>query len=182
MPRPDGWMDLLKAVISAGRTIRSEHDLDKKAEVPLRVRSASPEVLAFLREHADAVRLLVRTKGEPQFEAPGGAREAGTTVSVVASTRGLIEVLVPLKGLVTPEAESARIEREIKKIDKAARRPRQEARLARLRGARAQGRGRGSQGSARHAGRGQGLARNGEEAGGGTVGRLRSFRALRSPS
>ncbi len=114
----DGWMDLLKAVISAGRTIRSEHDLDKKAEVPLRVRSASPEVLAFLREHADAVRLLVRTKGEPQFEAPGGPREAGTTVSVVASTRGSIEVLVPLKGLVTPEAESARIEREIKKIDK----------------------------------------------------------------
>ena len=111
-------MDLLKAVVSAGRTVRSEHDLDKKVEIPLRVRSAIPEVLALLREHAGSIRLLVKTKGDPQFEAPGGPREAGTTVSVVASARGPIEVLVPLKGLVTPEAESARIDRELKKIDK----------------------------------------------------------------
>ncbi len=117
-PETDAWMDLLKAVVSAGRTIRSEHDLDKKAEVPLRVRSASPEVLAFLRGHAESIRLLLKTKGDPEFEAPGAPREAGTTVSVVASTRGPIEVLVPLKGLVTPEAESSRIERELKKIDK----------------------------------------------------------------
>jgi valyl-tRNA synthetase len=117
-PEIDGWMELLKAVISAGRTIRSEHDLDKKAAVPLRVRSDSPEVLAFLRGHSEAIRLLVKTKGDPEFEAPAAPREAGTTVSVVASSRGPIEVLVPLKGLVTREAESARIDRELKKIDK----------------------------------------------------------------
>jgi valyl-tRNA synthetase len=117
-PETDGWMELLKAVISAGRTIRSEHDLDKKAAVPLRVRSESPEVLAFLRAHAEAIRLLVKTKGDPEFEAPAAPREAGTTVSVVASSRGPIEVLVPLKGLVTREAESARIDRELKRIDK----------------------------------------------------------------
>ena len=62
-PATEAWMELLKAVISAGRTIRSEHDLDKKAEVPLRVRSASPEVLAFLRGHAEAIRSLVEDRG-----------------------------------------------------------------------------------------------------------------------
>jgi valyl-tRNA synthetase len=117
-PAIDASMDLLKAVISAGRTIRSEHDLDAKADIPFAVRSANPEVLAFLRGHADAVRSLLRTKGPPVFEAPGGPREPGTSVSMVASTQGPIEVLVPLKGLVTADAEKARIDRNLKKIDK----------------------------------------------------------------
>jgi valyl-tRNA synthetase len=117
-PDVDTWMDTLQAVITAGRTVRSEHDVDKKADVPVRVRSDSPRVLAFLREHGSAIRLLVKTHGEPEFEAPGPEREAGTTVSVVPSPHGPIEVLVGLKGLVEPKAELARIEREIKKIDR----------------------------------------------------------------
>ncbi len=114
----DTWMDLLKEVISAARTIRSEHDLDKKAEIPLRSRSGSPEVLAFLREHVESIALLLKTRGAPVFEAPGAPREPGTTVAIVSSTHGPIEVLVPLKGLVTAEAELARIDRDLKKIDK----------------------------------------------------------------
>ncbi len=120
-PDTEAWMTLLQQVISAGRTIRSEHEIDakdRKAELPLRVRSASPEVVAFLGEQAGAIRLLVRTKGDPVVEAPGGARERGTTVSVVPSAQGPIEVLVLLKGLVDAEHETARIERETKKIDK----------------------------------------------------------------
>ncbi len=111
----DTWMAVLQAVTSAARTLRSEHDIDKKIDVPLRVRSASPEVLSFLRGHAEALRFLVKTKGNPQFEAPGGAREPGTTVSVVPSAHGPIEVLVTLKGLVHPGEERSRIERELKK-------------------------------------------------------------------
>jgi valyl-tRNA synthetase len=117
-PEVDAWMETLQAVISAARTVRSEHGIHNKADVPMHVRSSNPEVLAFLRGHAEAIRFLVKTKGEAQFEAPGGAREAGTTVSVVPSPRGPIEVLVGLKGLVDPEVERARIERELKKIDK----------------------------------------------------------------
>jgi valyl-tRNA synthetase len=116
-PDADAWMDLFKAVVSAVRTIRSEHDLDKKAEIPLRVRSGSPEVLAFLREHEESLRFLIRS-APPVFEAPGAGREPGTTVSVVPSARGPIEVLVPLKGLVTAEEENARIDRGLKKIAK----------------------------------------------------------------
>jgi valyl-tRNA synthetase len=117
-PDVDAWMEVLKECISAARTIRSEHDIDKKAEVALGLRSDSPEVLAFLREHAGSIATLVKTKGAPRFEAPGAAREAGTTVSVVPSHFGSIEVLVALKGLVEPAAERARIERELKKLEK----------------------------------------------------------------
>jgi valyl-tRNA synthetase len=113
----EAWMELLKAVISTARTVRSEYEL-KRAEVPLRVRSASPQVVAFLRTQSETVRLLTISSGEPAIEAPGGAREAGTTVSVVPSTHGPIEVLVALKGLVSADSERARIEREEKKIKK----------------------------------------------------------------
>ncbi|HEY8090346.1 MAG TPA: class I tRNA ligase family protein, partial [Polyangiaceae bacterium] len=114
----EAWMETLQETISAARTIRSEHDIDKKAEVPVRLRSADAQVTAFLREHAEAVRLLVKTKGEPVCDAQGGPREPGTTVSVVSSRRGTIEVLVGLKGLVTKEDEIARIDRELKRIEK----------------------------------------------------------------
>ncbi len=117
-PATDLWMDLLKEVISAGRTIRSEHDLDSKDEILVAVRSESPDVLAFLRGHADAIRSLLRTQGPPVFEATGGARAPGTAVGMVASSQGPIEVLVPLKGLVTADAEKARIDRNLKKIGK----------------------------------------------------------------
>ena len=114
----EAWMETLQAVVSAARTVRSEHDIDKKAEVPVRVRSGNPDVVAFLRGHAEAIRMLAKTAGDPVFEAPGAARDKGTTVSVVAGAHGPIEVLVTLKGLVDPKDELARIERELKKLEK----------------------------------------------------------------
>jgi valyl-tRNA synthetase len=117
-PATDAWMDLLKEVISTGRTIRSEHDLDNKAEILVAIRSESPDVLVFLRGHAEATASLLKTQGPPMFEAAGGPRAPGTAVGMVASAQGPIEVLVPLKGLVTAEAERSRIDRNLKKIDK----------------------------------------------------------------
>jgi valyl-tRNA synthetase len=114
----EAWMETLQGVVSSARTVRSEHDIDKKAEVPVRIRSASPEVVAFLRGHSEAIRLLVKTAGEPVFEAPGSPRDQGTTVSVVASAHGPVEVLVTLKGLVDPKDEVARVERELKKLER----------------------------------------------------------------
>jgi valyl-tRNA synthetase len=117
-PSVDAWMALFQGVVSAARSVRSEHNVDKKADVPMGVRSSSPEALAFLRGHAASIRSLVKTEGEPTFEKPGGPRQAGTTVSVVPSEHGPIEVVVALKGLVAPGEEKARIERELRKIDK----------------------------------------------------------------
>ncbi len=117
-PAVDASMAVLQGVISAARTVRAEHGVDHKAEVPLRVRSSSPETLAFLREHAESIRFIVKTAGAPSYEASGAAREAGWTLAVVPSAQGPIEVLVGLKGLVDPGDERARIDRETKKIDK----------------------------------------------------------------
>jgi valyl-tRNA synthetase len=111
-------MDLLKDVVSAARTIRSEHDIDKKAEVTMLVRSESNSVLGFLDRHAEAIRLLVRTHEHPRLQPLGAAREPGATLSVISSVHGPIEVLVVLKGLVEPGSEAARIDREIKKIER----------------------------------------------------------------
>jgi valyl-tRNA synthetase len=114
----EAWMDLLKEVISAARTIRSEHDIDKKAEVPLLVRSEKTTVLEFLGRHAEAIQLLVKTLGEPLLQPLGGPRQPGTTLSVVSSPHGPIEVLVLLKGLVDPQHEQSRVDRELKKIER----------------------------------------------------------------
>lgn len=112
------WMDLLKEVVSAARTIRSEHDIDKKAEVTMLVRSGNGEVLEFLSQHIEGIRLLVKTRGGPLLQPLGAPREPGTTLSVVSSAHGPIEVLVVLKGLVDRVHEAARIDREIKKIER----------------------------------------------------------------
>jgi valyl-tRNA synthetase len=111
-------MEMLQQVVSAGRTVRSEHGIDNKAEVPMRIRSNSPQVVSFLRGHHDAIRLLVKTAGEPVFEAQSAERERGTTVSVVPHPLGAIEVLVGLKGLVSKDEEIARIDREMSRIKK----------------------------------------------------------------
>ena len=106
---------ILQAVISAARTIRSEHTVPWASGLPLTLRG-SDAALAFVRTHADVVALLV--KATVSFEPLGGARPPGATMSVVSTGDGPIEVLVGLKGLVDPAQERARIERELKKIDK----------------------------------------------------------------
>ena len=111
-------MATLQAVIGAARTIRSEHDVKPALEVPLRIRVDDDTTRAWLASCAGVIKFLVKTKDAPVFEKCGGAREAGTTVSVVPQESGAIHVLVGLKGLVTAEMELARIEREIKRIDK----------------------------------------------------------------
>ncbi len=101
---------------SRQRAVRSEHNV--KADVPMRVRSASPQVLSFLRGHAASIRFLVRTSGEPAFEAPGTPREAGTTVSVVPSEHGADRDPRRPQGPRSRHDERTRIEREVRKIEK----------------------------------------------------------------
>ncbi len=110
-------MDLFKAVVSAARTIRSEHEVDPKADVPLSLRSEGDGARALLEGRLGAIATLVRSKGAT-VEKLGGPRAAGTTTSIVPSAYGPIEVHVGLKGLVTKDKELVRIEREMKRIDK----------------------------------------------------------------
>jgi valyl-tRNA synthetase len=73
-----------------------------------------PRIGALLREEARSIRTLVKTAGDPIIEERGAARPRGAVMSVAAET----EVLVALKGLVEGGKEGARVEREIKKVEK----------------------------------------------------------------
>ena len=106
-------MALLQVVISAARTIRSEHDLTK-SEVPLTLRTSDDATAALLRREIIAIRTLVRTAGDPAIEARGLPRPRGAVMSIAAD----VEVLVPLRGLVDRAKEALRIEREIKRVNK----------------------------------------------------------------
>jgi len=107
-------MGIVQDVISAARSIRSEHEVHPAAEIPLVVRAASEATRALLSSELVTLRTLVKTLGEPVVEPPGGARPRGSIMSVA----GEVEVLVGLRGLVDAKKEAARIEREIKKVDK----------------------------------------------------------------
>jgi valyl-tRNA synthetase len=102
------------SAISAARTARSEHELQRSARVPLELRSADPEVRALLSGEARAIDFLVGTEGSVVVAAPGGARPAGYLLEVA----GDIEVLVGLRGLVDPVKEKERIERGVKGVEK----------------------------------------------------------------
>jgi valyl-tRNA synthetase len=116
----DQKMAALQAVISAARTVRSEHEVHPGAEVPLTVRSDNRDLLALLRELEPAITMLVKANRAESvtFEATGGPRPSGAVVTVVPTELGAVEVLVGLKGLVTADKERARIAREIKRIEK----------------------------------------------------------------
>jgi valyl-tRNA synthetase len=110
-------MEVFKSVVSAARSIRSEHEIDPKADVPLALRSDSDAARALLEARRDSVALLVKSRSTT-VEKTGGPRTAGTTTSIVPSPHGPIEVHVNLKGLVTKKKELERIDRGIKRIDR----------------------------------------------------------------
>ncbi len=109
---------LLQAVISAIRTIRSEHGVEWKKQIAVRLQAGDAKTRALLEGKLGIVQHLVNSAGTPVVEASGKKREPGETESVVPSDTGPIGVLVALKGLVTKDEELARIDRELKRIDK----------------------------------------------------------------
>ena len=115
-------MDVLRAVIGAARTIRSEHEV-VAPPVPLRLRTNTKELYALLDTHRSAIETMVRTRGAVALDASTeGAREPGTVLSLVAAPyanqAGTVEVLVGLKGLVDAAKEKSRVEREMKRVEK----------------------------------------------------------------
>jgi valyl-tRNA synthetase len=107
-------MAVVQAVISASRSIRSEHDVHPGAEVPLLLRTEGDRLLGLLTAEGRAIRTLVKAAGDVVIEARGGPRPKGSVMGVAAG----VDVLVDLRGLVEGAKEAARIEREIKKCEK----------------------------------------------------------------
>ena len=107
-------MTILQAIISAARSVRSEHEVKPRDEVPLTLRTSDASLRAVLERETRAIRTLVKTAGDPVIEERGKDRPRGSVMSIAAET----EILVGLKGLVEADKEGARIDREIKKVDK----------------------------------------------------------------
>jgi valyl-tRNA synthetase len=106
-------MNALQAVISAARSIRSEHEVHPSAEVPLLLRTKDEALRALYTRELVTLRTLVKTKGETTIDA-GGDRPRGGVMTIAADT----EVLVTLVGLVEGAKEAARVDREIKRVEK----------------------------------------------------------------
>ena len=70
-------MAVLQAVISAARTIRSEHEVKPATLVPLRVRTDDEPTRAWLASCAAVIAFLVKTKDEPVFERPADRARRG---------------------------------------------------------------------------------------------------------
>ena len=109
-------MAIFKAVVSAIRSIRSDHEVKPSAEIQLAIGATGESTRQLLRDHVDAVHFLCRAPNPVFGEV--GAREAGTVADVVAAFDGPVDVRVVLKGLVTKDQELARIARALKNIDK----------------------------------------------------------------
>ena len=106
-------MGALMQAISAARTIRSEHEVERTARVPLELR-AEAALRSLLERESRFIDFLVGSEGSVVVRALGGERPRGAVVSVA----GEIEVLVGLRGLVDPQKERDRLERKLKKVEK----------------------------------------------------------------
>jgi valyl-tRNA synthetase len=111
-PAVEEEMAKLQAVIVAARTVRSEHDLHPRKELPLTLRAGDDRTRALLAREQGAIATLCNAK----LRVEGTAESAGS-VSVVAVVEG-VTLLAPLHELSDPAKERERLEREIKKADK----------------------------------------------------------------
>jgi valyl-tRNA synthetase len=115
-PRDEGAereMAALQAAISSIRSIRSEHEVHPAAAVHVRLLTERADLRLLLETQAVAVRTLAKV--DPLEIV---SERAGRPHGFATSSAGEIEVQVLLRGLVEPAHESARIDRELKKIDK----------------------------------------------------------------
>jgi valyl-tRNA synthetase len=112
-PEIEQEMTRLQAVVVAARTIRAEHDVHPRLELPLTLRAGDPEVRLALERERAAIAALCNAK--VRVEAAGGAEPSAE--SAVAVAEG-VTLIVPLAGLVDVGKERARLDRELKKLEK----------------------------------------------------------------
>lgn len=115
-PEVEQEMARLQAVIVAARTIRSEHDVHPRRVLPLTLRSGDPAVRASLEREQSAVAALCNATVRIDVTSVPGS-DPSPDSSAVAVAEG-VTLIVPLAGLVDPDKERERIERELRKIDK----------------------------------------------------------------
>ncbi|MGV8922203.1 MAG: valine--tRNA ligase [Thermomonas sp.] len=102
-------IEWLKSMVSALRRIRSELGVSPAKQVTLLVRSGSPDDAARIARFASQLRFLNRIE---RIETLAGEPPAAASARV-----GELDLFVPLEGLVDLDAERARIDKDLKRIE-----------------------------------------------------------------
>jgi len=103
-------MDWVVRLISAVRTVRSEMNIEPKAQLTLRLKDASAVTLARLDTNRDLIHRLARIEDSGALD---GEVEKGSVSTVLDEAT----VVLPMSGIIDVEAEKARLDKEIKKLD-----------------------------------------------------------------
>ncbi|NCT66813.1 MAG: valine--tRNA ligase [Rhodanobacteraceae bacterium] len=104
-------IEWLKAVLSQIRRIRSEMNIAPAKAIPLLYANGSAADRARQAKFAAAIAFLA--KGESQRWLDAGEAEPAAAAAIL----GELKVLIPLAGLIDLEAEKARLDKEIKRIE-----------------------------------------------------------------
>ena len=106
-----GDIEWLKAVLGEIRRIRSEMNIAPGKQIPLLFAKGTAADRTRVERFAEQIAFLARTESQAWLDA--GQQEPASASAIV----GELRVLIPLAGLIDIEAEKARLNREIKRIE-----------------------------------------------------------------
>ncbi|MFC3105090.1 valine--tRNA ligase [Salinisphaera aquimarina] len=110
-PDAEAEIDWLRGVIDGLRQIRGEMDIAPKQRIPLLVANASDDDRARLVRHRPSIDFLA---GVESVDAVSAAEAPEAATAMVGS----MQLLVPLAGLIDKDAELARLDKRIAKLEK----------------------------------------------------------------
>ncbi|MDZ7784857.1 MAG: valine--tRNA ligase [Halioglobus sp.] len=105
-------IEWLKAIIVAVRTIRAEMNIPPATEIPLLLSGGTEADKKRLAQNSQYLKKLTRLAGIDWLSAGEDAPAAATALA------GDLEILVPMAGLIDKEAEIARLDKQIGKLEK----------------------------------------------------------------
>jgi valyl-tRNA synthetase len=103
-------MNWVVRIVSAVRTARAEVNVPPGAQIPLRLKDASPLVTQRLDRHRDLILRLARLSDAGALD---GDVPQGSVQAVIEDAT----VVLPLAGIVDLDQERARLRKEIAKLD-----------------------------------------------------------------
>ncbi|MDX1512654.1 MAG: valine--tRNA ligase [Gammaproteobacteria bacterium] len=111
-PEADSEMTWVKGFVLGLRKLRGEMDISPGKRVPVLLQHASEQDLARVDAHRALLLSLARIERIDALTDGDGAPESATTLL------GGMKLLVPLEGLIDKDAEAARLNKEIEKLNK----------------------------------------------------------------
>ena len=103
-------VEWLKAVISAVRRVRSELNVAPSKQVPLRLQAGVAQDRARIERFRASMAFLLKLDSIEWLD------DGATTPPAAAAIVGELKLLVPLEGLVDMDAERARLDKEIARV------------------------------------------------------------------